>query len=76
MTRPTAEDMLGHPWMQSLRAELAELENGGESSFQRDSPSNSLNTRQSELARAAQRMEERQLDDIMGSPPEELDAML
>jgi len=76
MKRPTAEEMLGHPWMQSLRAELAELENGAESSFQRDSPSHSLNAQQSELARAAQRMEERQMDDIMGSPPDELDAIL
>ena len=69
--------MLNHPWMQSLRAELAELENGGDNSFHPDSPNNSLNTPQPELARAAQLMEERQIDDIVDSPPaEELDHIL
>lgn len=62
--------------MQSLRAELAELENDGDTSFQPDSPNNSLSVPRPELARAAHFMEERQIADILGSPPEELDAAL
>lgn len=78
MRRPSAEEMLNHPWMQSLRLELAEVENDGDGIYQQqESPDNSLSaTAQPDLARAAHLMEERQMEDILSSPPEELDSIL
>lgn len=72
MKRPTAEEMLNHPWMQSLRAELADVDTGEDGMYQMETQDNSLPAEaQPDIAHAAQLMEERQLEDILGSPREE-----
>lgn len=90
MRRPSAEEMLNHPWMQALRAELADVEDDGGAMYHDAAGSpdaseirNGDRARsrtpvqaQTELARAAHLLEERQMEDIMSSPPEELDAEL
>ncbi|KAF8311295.1 kinase [Clavulina sp. PMI_390] len=81
MTRPNAEELLNHSWMQSLRSELAdvEAEAAAEGLYPPESPHDHSSlplTAQPELAHVAQMLEERQMEDILSSPPEEIDAEL
>lgn len=63
--RPTAEDLLNHPWMQSLRAELtaADPQTPGY-----DDARDTLEDPQ--IARQAQILEQQQIDEIIYSPSE------
>jgi mitogen-activated protein kinase kinase kinase len=61
--RPSAEDLLNHPWMQSLRAELAGVEPPTADTRE--------HAGEPQIARQAHILEERQVADILDSPGEQ-----
>jgi hypothetical protein len=71
MTRPTAEDMLNHPWMQAFRNEMEGYDHGSDSYGARPStPGGSSQAEISELIHPSQLTDDLDTDDLL-SPGEE-----
>ena len=71
MTRPTAGDMLNHPWMQAFRNEMEGYDHGSDSYGARPStPGGSSQAEISEILQQSQLMDDLDIDDRI-SPTEE-----